>query len=170
MHEQSTGHQWQSWLTHAAYPAGEHPAQPVPEPAPYWAETTAMPSQDAVDALSSKLHQAPKRRRGRAGGALAAVVTVTVTAAVSLGAGYLFGADRASAACEEALAYSDELNTMSEEYSTLVGRMLEAAFSFDEAAVAEVEADGEAFAERYADTLAAYETAAEDCRAAGGVL
>lgn len=158
-----------AWVTHS-YPAGEHPAHPVPEPAPYWAETTAMPSQDAVDALSSKLHQAPKRRRGRAGGALAAVVTVTVTAAVSLGAGYLFGADRTASACEEALAYSDELNVLSEEYSTLVGEMLEAVFSFDEGAVAAAEADGEAFKVRYEDTLAAYESAAEDCRAAGGEL
>ena len=145
MHEQSTGHRWQS-------PPSWHTQEP----------TTVMPSQAPA--------QTSKRRGWRVGEAVAATVTVALTAALALGAGYVIGAGRASAACEEALAYSDELNTMSEEYSTLVGRMLEAAFSFDEAAVAEVEADGEAFAERYADTLVAYETAAEDCRAAGGVL
>ena len=145
MHEQSTGHRWQS-------PPSWHTQEP----------TTVMPSQAPA--------QAPRRRGWRVGEAVAATVTVALTATLALGAGYVIGAGRASAACEEALAYSDELNTMSEEYSTLVGRMLEAAFSFDEAAVAEVEADGEAFAERYADKLAAYETAAEDCSAAGGVL
>ena len=156
-----------AWVTHS-YPAGEHPAEPAPLPAPFWAETSVMPTPEPVTVSQSR--QAPRRRGWRLGEAVAATVTVALTAALALGAGYLIGAGRASAACEEALAYSDELNTMSEEYSTLVGRMLEAAFSFDEAAVAEVEADGEAFTVRYADTLVAYETAAEDCRAAGGVL
>lgn len=145
MHEQSTGHRWQS-------PPSWHTQEP----------TTVMPSQAPA--------QAPKRRGWRVGEAVAATVTVALTATLALGAGYVIGAGRASAACEEALAYSDELNAMSEEYSTLVGRMLEAAFSFDEAAVAEVEADGEAFKLRYEDTLVAYESAAEDCRAAGGEL
>lgn len=153
MHEQSTGRRWQS-------PPSWHMQEP----------TTVMPSQGAVDALSSKLHQAPKRRGWRVGEAVAATVTVALTATLALGAGYLIGAGRTATACEEALAYSDELNVLSEEYSTLVGEMLEAVFSFDEGAVAAAEADGEAFKVRYEDTLAAYEAAAEDCRAAGGEL
>ncbi len=29
-----------AWVTHS-YPAGEHPAQPAPEPAPFWSDPVA---------------------------------------------------------------------------------------------------------------------------------
>lgn len=113
MEEQSTDHRWQlppSWLTQAAYPAGEHPARPAPEPAQYGAETTGMPSQGAVAALSSRLYQSksPKCRRGRSG-AIATVTTVAVTAAVALGVGYLIGLAAYKSAAEDCRAAGGEL-------------------------------------------------------------
>lgn len=115
---------------------------------------------------------APKRKRrtGRDIGLVVGAFAATV-ALVGVGAGGMYVMvdtgyvdTPRTEACVEATQYSDELNQMSEEYSVLVGRAIEAAFSFDEDQVAAVEAEGEAFAARYQATLDAYESASAECR------
>jgi hypothetical protein len=155
-----TGGETPTWVTHAteAYPPGPHPARPAPLPAPFWAEETrTMPTEPAPVAPSGW-------RRW-----LVPAVTAAVVAAAGLAGGYVIGS-ATPASCVEALEYADELNAQSEQYGVLVGEAFDAVAAFDQAAADAAVAEVQALSVEHDATYAAYETAAESCRAAGGAL
>lgn len=64
-------------VTHATYPPGEHPAEPAPLPAPFWAETsTPPPAATATAAL-------PPRRGPRSWLVAAAVIAASAATATA---------------------------------------------------------------------------------------
>lgn len=151
---------------------------PLVSHSPYQYPTQAMPSAASVDALSTALARPRKRRNA---GAWVAAIATTV---LSLGIGFAAGTvtTETPASCLEALGHADEIRAQASElaghYATLAdlsSSAVEAAASWDtsslEAITADLETlngDMEDLTDRVEVTVAAYESAAESCRAAGG--
>lgn len=156
MNTNDSNRSWQSppLVTHSPYTPGVYPTQ-------------AMPSAASVDALSTALAQ-PRRRRN-AGAWVAAIATTVVSLGVGFAAGTVSGTSTPGS-CMEALEYADELTDHTGELGDLAGESIEAAAAWDADALDALTVEVEDLRVRWDETLAAYESAAESCRAAGGEL
>lgn len=111
------------------------------------------------------------RKKGAGAGTWVTAIACTLGALfLGIGVGVAASDGATPASCTEALEHADTLTDESEELAELFVSALEAIEVFDVAAVEAVAVDIEDLVERRQGTLAAYETARDECVEGGGSL